>query len=192
MNQGEPRRIKPTLLESKPSTSHETTSDSEEELGPEEQQDYAAASQCIKEFFSKKPERATSQTTNAQPIAVKRKTTETTEVRPIEVRRKPREESKITPKKTGNVVKVKSVEKPKNALLSFLQKAENKVQPAIDEDTTEEFCLQLEESPNPKQESKTTENLKNTSEVKESRTPKTPRRVPFITLSSPGLKPKKL
>lgn len=154
-------------------------------MGPEEQQDYAAASQCIKEFFSKKPERAASQT-NAQPIAVKRKPAQATEVKPIEVRRKPRQESKITP----NVVK--SVEKPKNALLSFLQKAENKVQPAIDEDTNEEFCLQLDESPDPKQESKTTENLKNTSEVKESQTPKTPRRVPFITLSSPGLKPKKL
>lgn len=158
----------------------------------EEQQDYATASQCIKEFFNKKPDRTTAQTTDAHPIAVRRKPVEKSEARPIEVRRTPRMESKVTPKKTENVVKVKSVEKPKNALLSFLQKAENKVQPVIDEDTTEEFCLRLDESPDHKEESKTTENCKSTSEVKECQTPKTPRRVPFITLSSPGLKPKKL
>lgn len=153
-------------------------------MGPQEQQDYATASQCIKEFFSKKPGQA-SQITDAQPITVRRKPSE---VRPIEVRRKPHE---VTPKKTENKVKAKSVEKPKNALLSFLQKAENKEQPVISEDTEEEFCLQLDESPDHK-ESKTTVTCKNTSEVNEIGTPKKPRRVPFITLSSPGLKPKKV
>ncbi|KAL1509357.1 hypothetical protein ABEB36_004111 [Hypothenemus hampei] len=110
---------------------------------------------------------------------------------------------KNNPKKAQNDIAIENVVTPKSGSSEDMKKDKHEKDCILlFDDKTEEFCLQLDESPEKNLKYDVTiidEGQKNDIKVDNkkdvpgsSTTPKTPRRVPLITLSSPSCKPKKL